>query len=583
MACRTVLLATLAISVVGGVALDNAWAVTIDVHWPDKIQCAIDNLASPGDIVQIHEGRYAPSANGEVFPINMRDLVSVVGVDAESCTLDAEGAPCVIACTDIAGPGTDVMGFTMMGVVCDASEGGAVYCNNSSPTISWNRIQGTRGQNAVGVGCYGNSSPRITANVIRWNGEKHSFGAHGAGVQCSQSGAVITNNLIIENGATYGGGGGIMCDDCPDFYPIIVNNTIVGSYGEFSGGVRCSNSSPTIVNNIVVKSSSVGGGGITCYGESNPIIEHNDVWGNSPVDYRNCTPGTGCKSLDPLFVDAVGLDFHLQSTSSCMDAGDNDAPDVPEFDFDYNPRITDGDGDGNCVIDMGAFEYQVYAAVKGAGSIPGYPPYPSSKRRFGFNVTYSGEITGHLQFHDHGTKMKVRSETIRTLVVFGETVAELSGECSIDGVSGYDFLCRVEDNGKPGKGTDRFSIDISGPGFSYSASDLLMVGNITIEMLGDGPQSAPTRPWQGATFSLLQNSPNPLRNETTIRFSIPEMRHVTLAIYDLSGRTVEVLVDEELRPGVHTVNWGPNVPAGTYFYGLRTGELRDMKKMILLH
>ena len=58
-------------------------------------------------------GTYAPSTNSEVFPINMKTGVSLVGAGAGVCTLDAEGTDRVIDCIGITGPTTTISGFTI--------------------------------------------------------------------------------------------------------------------------------------------------------------------------------------------------------------------------------------------------------------------------------------------------------------------------------------------------------------------------------------------------------------------------------------------------------------------------------------
>ena len=67
-------------------------ALTSTIIVPDDystIQAAI-NAATYGDMVYVRAGTYSPSTNGEVFPINMRNGVSLVGEGADSCVLDAE-------------------------------------------------------------------------------------------------------------------------------------------------------------------------------------------------------------------------------------------------------------------------------------------------------------------------------------------------------------------------------------------------------------------------------------------------------------------------------------------------------------
>ena len=70
--------------------------------------------------------------------------------------------------------------------------------------------------------------------------------------------------------------------------------------------------------------------------------------------------GTGNIDANPLFVNPAANDYHLQPTSPCIDVGSNAA--VPSWlttDYEGDPRIWDGDGDGNAVVDMGADEYSV--------------------------------------------------------------------------------------------------------------------------------------------------------------------------------------------------------------------------------
>ena len=89
-------------------------------------------------------------------------------------------------------------------------------------------------------------------------------------------------------------------------------------------------------------------------------------------------------------------------------------------------------------------------------------------------------------------------------------------------------------------------------------------------------------------FDLMQNYPNPFNPSTTIGFSIPESSHVTLSIYDMTGRLVTTLVDGTVDMGVHTVEWrgedssGSIVSAGVYIYALESGDTMVTNKMIFM-
>jgi hypothetical protein len=58
---------------------------------------------------------------------------------------------------------------------------------------------------------------------------------------------------------------------------------------------------------------------------------------------------------------------------------------------------------------------------------------------------------------------------------------------------------------------------------------------------------------------------------------------VTLKVYDLLGRVVEILVDERQNAGIHSVNFDAgNLPSGVYFYRLQAGAYRETKKLLLI-
>ncbi len=101
-------------------------------------------------------------------------------------------------------------------------------------------------------------------------------------------------------------------------------------------------------------------------------------------------------------------------------------------------------------------------------------------------------------------------------------------------------------------------------------------------------------------FSLEQNYPNPFNPTTTIRFTIPTSplnpspyqgegqreRLITLKVYDVLGRKIATLVNEESatgEAGSYEVEFdGANLTSGIYFYQLRAGNFVETKKMILL-
>ena len=83
-------------------------------------------------------------------------------------------------------------------------------------------------------------------------------------------------------------------------------------------------------------------------------------------------------------------------------------------------------------------------------------------------------------------------------------------------------------------------------------------------------------------FALHQNYPNPFNPTTKIVFDLPQRSHTFLAVYDLLGRQVKVLVDGIQERGTHEASFNTTtLGSGVYFYRLRVGGLVQTKKMIL--
>jgi hypothetical protein len=84
-------------------------------------------------------------------------------------------------------------------------------------------------------------------------------------------------------------------------------------------------------------------------------------------------------------------------------------------------------------------------------------------------------------------------------------------------------------------------------------------------------------------YFLHQNYPNPFNPSTQIRFELPKATHVDLKIYDILGRLVGQLINEEMDAGIHTTMFdASNNAGGMYLYQLRAGEYIQSKRMLYL-
>jgi len=94
-----------------------------------------------------------------------------------------------------------------------------------------------------------------------------------------------------------------------------------------------------------------------------------------------------------------------------------------------------------------------------------------------------------------------------------------------------------------------------------------------LQMSGETPEQ----------FGLMQNYPNPFNPSTKIGFKLQASGFTSLRIFDLLGREVATLVNEELRPGSYEAPWDASgFPSGIYFYTLTSGEFTETKKLVLV-
>lgn len=83
-------------------------------------------------------------------------------------------------------------------------------------------------------------------------------------------------------------------------------------------------------------------------------------------------------------------------------------------------------------------------------------------------------------------------------------------------------------------------------------------------------------------YNLLQNYPNPFNPITTITFNIPQSEKVTITVFDILGREVAELINEQKEAGTHTIKYdASNMTSGIYFYQIKAGEYSEVRKLIL--
>jgi hypothetical protein len=83
-------------------------------------------------------------------------------------------------------------------------------------------------------------------------------------------------------------------------------------------------------------------------------------------------------------------------------------------------------------------------------------------------------------------------------------------------------------------------------------------------------------------YALGQNYPNPFRNETTIQYTIPRSEQVNISLFDMSGRTIKVLVNASKEAGTHAISFHTGtLTKGIYYYRIQAGDFTDVKKLTI--
>ena len=85
------------------------------------------------------------------------------------------------------------------------------------------------------------------------------------------------------------------------------------------------------------------------------------------------------------------------------------------------------------------------------------------------------------------------------------------------------------------------------------------------------------------SFTLFQNYPNPFNPTTKIKYEIPKLTQVQLKVYDIIGREIATLVNEQKPAGSYEIEFNASqLSNGVYFYELHANDFRDVKKLVLL-
>jgi len=508
-----------------------------------KIQLAI-NAAVNGDTVLVAEGTYKENLVlnkkitlvSQFFEDKDTSHVSKTIIDGSSATNPDSGSTITL------GPNTDttlvITGFTIQG-----GKGNKEY--DSLSLIYW--------LGGGGIQSSANGGARISHNIFRGNS--------------------VTKSVTIDN--TYGGGIGI------------------------TGNLALSQKSLVIIEKNTISGNSVYGnlveaGGIGLYGVSGRIegniIENNVAQATSTYSRGGgITIGAGCS------ISLIGNRIR-RNTSSNLGGGIffNGLSGYSSTLVMVNNIIWENSALGGAGMRIGQLSTtsminNTFASNK--GGIEGN----------GFSVANIGGITiqgiNNIFANESPTNQIVigpATYAFQNNLIFGQSFGINSINADPQFLSTHPDSLGILKNSSPCIGAGVLSallggVTLNSPSYDYfntprprasgSNPDIGAVENDLSNPVGSVKDitEIPT------SFELSQNYPNQFNPTTTIRYSLPTSANVKLVVYDLLGREIATLVNEEQSAGWKEVQWNAkNMSNGIYFYKLTAGAFVETKKMLVV-
>ncbi len=380
------------------------------LSWPQAFRYLQDALgaALPGDTVWIAKGSYQTDRGNGIsagdrnsnfllknnvklyggfagyedpatFDLNARDFTtndtrlhgnigsSAVSDNAYHVLQVAANAQAVVV------DGFEIAGGNSSSASSPGDRGGGILINSNARVDIHNCIFVSNQADRDGGALYSYSGALLDIrNCVFENNYAHNYSGGAIYVNTINSASLILGCIFNDNqvgGSSYGGAA---ITNASASYSIINCVFLHNTAGYLGGGIYNHISSPDIINCTFNLNQAANGASIYNY-NSSPHIYNSILWGNtattSGLELENATgsapvvtrcnvaggyAGEGNIDANPGF---IGATYRITRSSPCVDAGNNTLiPGDILQDIEGNPRYIDGDGDGNAIIDMGAFE-----------------------------------------------------------------------------------------------------------------------------------------------------------------------------------------------------------------------------------
>lgn len=433
---------------------------------------------------------------------------------------------------------------------------GAIYADNSSPYISNCSVSYSLNS---GIYLY-NSTSRTENNFILGNGKAGIF--YNSSPYNPVVSIFIRNNNILNNS-----GEGIKVFNASSDTVNIIGNTVQNNHGEggivFGSLIQWEDGGlyVKIIGNSLQNNSSTKIGGITCFRPRFMEIRNNIV-----------TQNTG--------TDIGGIYTHMAFNPTTLILSNNTI------------NSNTGGKYGACYLNFFSGGYNSTAAVTGNTICYNY----TTGANYGAIKLEGDQSYNNITFNFNNNVVRKNSAAKTIVLTHGKGFLNLNNLDS--NFSVYDLYSENASSAPPFNARRNFwgttNINIINQRvydfFDDPSRGVILVDSFAVIPYPIGIKK--TGDIIPLKFSLSQNYPNPFNPLTTIKFDMPETKissgnrsgiSVKLAVYDVLGREIAVLVNNRLIPGSYVIIWNAaGFPSGIYFYSLTSDSFNETKKMILL-
>ncbi len=541
---------------------------------------ALGNTTLVGKSLKIYGAYAADYVTRDV--VNTPTVISGSLVDPALQFFGAVDNTCVVDGFRVQGGG----GRFFANIPYAGNYGGGIMLNQTSPTLRNILVTGNSVGNSTNLGLGGgiaiyNASPVLENVQVTGNA-----GIYGAGVFVYQGAPTFTNceitdNVVLTDNGTYPAkGGGLHILDAT----ATLNDCTVSGHtqtdegggifaGSFSGTSNLVMSGGTVANNTA----RLRGAGIAKTGGALTLTDV-VISGNTKLPTSTFMAGGGIQATSAAVTlsGLTVLDNQAQvgaglNLSACANASITDC------------LLASNDaafwGGGALVENSAGLQLSNLTVADNTGVAGGAGLYFSSAAGTVANSILAFN-TGAPSFAN-GIQATATTLTLTCNDAFGNTAPNYGGVTDPTGTNG-NISADPQFCDRPG---GDYGIAASSPAAPPQSPCGLMgafaagCGATPVE---DDPTAVPL------AFRVEPNVPNPFNPSTTIRFSLPAAGHTVVTVYDVAGRHVKTLVDDNLAAAAHSLRWigdddhGRPVGAGVYFYRIRSGAHDHVGRMALV-